>query len=165
MIEHDAVDAIVQGWQLERPELDVSAKHITGRIVRLAALIEEAYDVSYTQVGISRSDFGILSPLRRAGHPYELSPTEIARHRMITSGGLTPALDRLERLGLIERFANEDDRRSRLVRLTDAGLSTIDRAIELHSADEHRLIADLDEASRTQLVDGLRRMLLSIEPT
>ena len=113
MIEHDAVDAIVQGWQLERPELDVSAKHITGRIVRLAALIEEAYDVSYTQVGISRSDFGILSPLASCRPPLRAEPD---RDRQASDDHVRrahPALDRLERLGLIERFANEDDRRSR----------------------------------------------------
>jgi DNA-binding MarR family transcriptional regulator len=160
----DGVDAIVAAWQVERPDLDTSAKQITGRIIRLAALFEEAYSGSYTQLGISAADFGILSALRRAGRPFRLSPTEIARQRMITSGGLTPALDRLERLGMVERVANETDRRSRLVQLTDEGLDVIERAIEQHTADEHQLVAGIDDATRTRLVDALRQLLFGLEP-
>lgn len=161
----DGVDALVGEWRRERPELDMSAKQITGRIIRLAALFEEAYGASYEQLGISGSDFGILSALRRAGHPYQLSPTQISRQRMITSGGLTPALDRLERHGLIDRVSNDSDRRSRFARLTEAGLDVIERAIELHTDDEHQLIAGIDEATRTRLVEDLRQLLLGLEPT
>lgn len=161
----DAIDGIIDAWRRERPELDMRAKEITGRVIRLAALFEEAYEASYSELGISGSDFGILSALRRAGAPYQSSPTEIARQRMITSGGLTPALDRLERHGLIERVANETDRRSRLVRLTAEGLDVIDRAIELHTADEARLVADLDDRTTAALTDGLRRVLQHLEPS
>jgi hypothetical protein len=40
----DAVDAIVAQWRVERPDLDSSAKHVTGRIVRLASLFLQEFE-------------------------------------------------------------------------------------------------------------------------
>jgi hypothetical protein len=36
----DAVDAVVEQWRRQRPDLDPSAKEVTGRIVRLASLFQ-----------------------------------------------------------------------------------------------------------------------------
>src|SRR5687768_12181720 len=92
----DAVDVIVEQWRRERPDLDADAKHITGRIIRLASIFQDAYAAAFEPLGINDGEYGILAPLRRAGEPYELTPTELARQRMMTSGGMTAALDRLE---------------------------------------------------------------------
>ena len=97
----DAIGRLVAAWRRERPDLDPSAKEITGRIIRLASLFQESYRESFDPMGLSEGDFGVLSPLRRAGAPYELTPTELARHRLMTSGGMTAAIDRLERKGLV----------------------------------------------------------------
>ncbi|HZI45228.1 MAG TPA: hypothetical protein VFD53_08415, partial [Ilumatobacter sp.] len=43
----DAVDAIVAQWIRERPDVDPAAKHITGRIVRLASLFHEQFERAY----------------------------------------------------------------------------------------------------------------------
>ena len=162
------MDAIVQQWRLERPELDPSAKHITGRIVRLAAHFQQAFAEAYAGLpdgnAINESDFGVLAPLRRAGQPYELTPTELARHRMITSGGMTAAIDRMERKGMITRVPNPADRRGSLVRLTAKGKRAIDAAMEAHAETEHRLVASLSEADAAELQRLLRQLLLATEP-
>jgi DNA-binding MarR family transcriptional regulator len=163
----DAVDAIVAQWRRERPDLDPSAKHITGRIVRLASLFQHAFEQdkqsAFAEYGLKESDFGVLAPLRRAGEPFELTPTELARHRMITSGGMTAALDRLEQKGLIVRVPNPDDRRGSLVRLTADGRRVIDASMELHAEVEHKLVAPLDEDDARELQRILRQLLLAME--
>jgi DNA-binding MarR family transcriptional regulator len=159
----DAVDRIIAQWAVERPELETDGKHVTGRVIRLASIFQQHFSESYREAfephGLNETDFGVLSPLRRAGEPYELTPTELARHRMITSGGMTAAIDRLERKGLIERRPNPADRRGSLVRLTGEGKAVIDRAMELHAETELRLIAPLDEEDRRQLTRILRQLL------
>ena len=105
----------------------------------------------------------MLATLRRNGAPYELTPSELARRRMMTSGGMTAALDRLERKGLIARAPNPADRRGSLVRLTDDGLSVINRAMERHSETEQRLVRGLAASDRRKLGDLLRALLLSVE--
>ncbi len=166
-ISMDAVDAIVQQWRDQRPDLDPSAKHITGRIVRLAVLFQAEFErikgAAFEQHGLKETDFGVLSPLRRAGEPFELTPTELARHRMITSGGMTAALDRLEDKGMIVRVPNPNDRRGSLVRLTDRGREVIDASMELHAEVEHQLVAALNEQDAADLQRILRKLLIATE--
>lgn len=160
----DAVDGTVAAWAVEKPELDTTAKHVTGRIVRLGALFQQAFGESSVTVGLDNADFGILAALRRAGPDYAVTPTELARRRMMTSGGMTAAIDRLDRRGLVERVPNPADRRGNLVRLTDEGRDAIDRAIELQQDVELRLVAPLDDAEIGQLTDLLRRLLVAADP-
>lgn len=163
----DAVDAIIDQWRAERPDLDPSAKHITGRIVRLASLFLQEFErnkqAALGPYGLNESDFGVLSPLRRTGEPFELTPTELARHRMITSGGMTAALDRLERKGMVVRVPNPADRRGSLVRLTEQGRAVVDASMVLHSETEHELVAPLGEKDARELERILRQLLLATE--
>jgi DNA-binding MarR family transcriptional regulator len=155
----DPVGEIVNEWRRERPELDVDAKEITGRIVRLASIFRRAYADAFEPLGLNEGDYGVLAPLRRAGAPYELTPTELSRHRMMTSGGMTAALDRLERKGLLERTPNPADRRGSLVRLTDAGRRVVDEAMTAHVEVEGRLVEALGTTERSQLETLLRKLL------
>ena len=161
--KEDAVDAIVEQWRRERPELDPSAKEVTGRIIRLAGLFQQAYTAAFEPLGVNEGDYGVLAALRRAGEPYVLTPTELARHRMMTSGGMTAAIDRLERKGFVGRTPNPNDRRGSLVGLTPTGLEVIDRAMAVHVDVEHELVATLDVKERDRLVALLRSLLLAVD--
>ena len=153
----DAVDVIVEQWRRERPDLDPSAKEITGRIIRLASRFQQSYADAFEPLGLNEGDYGVLAPLRRAGAPHELTPTELAKHRMMTSGGMTAAIDRLERKGFVARLPNPADRRGSLVRLTDAGREVVDEAMRQHVITEHRLVEALDEQERVELRDLLHK--------
>jgi DNA-binding MarR family transcriptional regulator len=161
--ERDAVDAIVAAWERERPDLDPSAKHVTGRIVRLASIFQDAFAAAFAPLGITDGDYGVLATLRRAGAPYRLTPTDLARHRMMTSGGMTAAIDRLERRSLVARQPNPDDRRGSLVELTAEGLATVDAAMAVHAATEQALVAALGPSDRVQLEQLLRTVLLAVD--
>jgi DNA-binding MarR family transcriptional regulator len=159
----DAVDVIVEEWRRERPDLDPVAKEVTGRIVRLASRFQQAYADTFGPLGLNDGDYGVLAPLRRAGAPHELTPTELAKHRMMTSGGMTAALDRLERKGLVTRVPNPSDRRGSLVRLTDVGRDVIDEAMTQHVLTEQRLVAGLDAHEQAQLRALLRKLLRAVD--
>jgi DNA-binding MarR family transcriptional regulator len=158
------VDVIVDQWRRERPELDPSAKHVTGRVLRLASLFQQAYAPEFEAAGLNAGDYGVLVALRRAGAPFRLTPTELARQRMMTSGGMTPVIDRLEREGLVKRLPNPADRRGSLVELTRAGRRRVDSAMARHAETEQRLVDHLDAREREQLAALLRKLLLGVEP-
>jgi DNA-binding MarR family transcriptional regulator len=155
----DAVDRIIDQWQVERPDLDPSAKAITGRIVRLASIFQRRFGEAFADLDLSEGDYGVLVALRRAGDPFELTPTELARARMMTSGGMTAVIDRLERRGFLERLPNPSDRRGSIVRLTGEGRSVIDRAMEAHTSVEHELVATLGDKDRARLASLLSELL------
>jgi DNA-binding MarR family transcriptional regulator len=154
---------LVEQWRRERPDLDPSAKEVTGRIIRLASLFQQSYGDVFEPLGLNDGDYGLLAPLRRAGAPHELTPTELVKHRMMTSGGMTAAIDRLERKGFVVRLPNPADRRGSLVRLTMAGRQVMDEAMQRHVQTERRLVAALDERQQAEPCDLLRKLLQAVD--
>ena len=157
------MDRIIEQWRVERPDLDPAAKAITGRVLRLASLIEQRQAVAFAAHGLAGGSFGILAALRRAGAPYQLTPSALTRHLMVTTGGMTAMLDRLESRGLVARTPNPADRRGVLVGLTDDGRAVVDAAMVDHARVEHELVAGLDARQREQLAALLRVLLLQLD--
>lgn len=155
----DRVDVILQEWARERPDIDTSAQALIGRLHRLGDLLQAELDVVFAEFGLGSGDFDMLATLRRAGAPYERTPSQLAESTMITSGAATKRVDRLEAAGLLERRADPDDARGRRVRLTRKGLRLIDRALDAHVANEHRLLEPLSPRDRQMLTTTLRRWL------
>jgi DNA-binding MarR family transcriptional regulator len=159
----DRIDQVIEEWRAERPDLDPSAKAVTGRVVRAGDLVRAQVAATLEPLGVRDGDYGLLSALRRAGDPFELAPTEIRRHLVITSGGLTLQIERLERDGLVRRRPNPDDGRSVLVGLTPQGRELVDEAMARHAELEHRLVAGLTDEESATLVSLLRKLLTTLE--
>jgi DNA-binding MarR family transcriptional regulator len=155
----DGVDLIIEQWAHERPDLDTTAMAVFGRIFRLARLGGDQVEKAYAAHGIGRPEFDVLATLRRAGEPYQLSPGQLAASMMLSTGGTTARVDRLEKIGLVERSPSPSDRRGILVRLTGKGFETVEGAVGAGLAEQERLLAHLSQAKRRQLDDLLREAL------
>jgi len=157
----DAVDRITAQWRNERPDLDSSPMEVIGRITRLSALIQRELERVFAAHGLNGGDFDVLATLRRSDAP--VTPGQLSQSTMVTTGGMTKRLDRLESLGFVERQPDPDDRRGRRIALTDEGRDLIDRTVEAHLENEERLLADLPAAKREQLVALLRELLTALD--
>ena len=152
MPEKDRAAKAAASWRRERPDLDVEAMEIIGRLNELSALImRDHLQPGFDRFGLQAGEFDVLATLRRAGAPYRLTPTALYEATMLSSGGMTARLDRLQARDLIRRDPNPDDRRGTLVALTDAGLALIDAAIGPHAENETRLLSALSADDRAQL--------------
>ena len=158
----DGVDRIVEQWAAERPELDTEAMAIFGRVFRVAALAGERMEASYARVGISRADFDVLATLRRSGSPFQLTPGALSSALMLTTGGMTGRLNRLEGAGLVARSPGAGDRRSLLVSLTDQGRDVVDEAVVTGLETQQRLAGELSAADRKRLSNLLRKLLIAV---
>jgi DNA-binding MarR family transcriptional regulator len=155
----DRVDQIIHQWARERPDLDTAAMAVFGRVFRLSRIAGDRMEKAYGSFGIGRPEFDVLATLRRAGEPYQLSPGALAASMMLSTGGTTARLDRLEKVGLIERLPSPSDRRSILVRLTDTGFGIIEEAVAAGLAEQQRMLAHLPGEKLRQLDDLLREAL------
>jgi len=160
----DHVARIQAEWRRERPDLDPAPQAIFGRLSRLAALIDVELDAVFATFGLSAGEFDVLAALRRAGDPFERTPTELASSTMITAGGLTKRVDRLQTAGLVRRRTAEHDGRVRVVALTTKGRALVDEAIAAHLANEHRLLSLLEPPEREHLERALRQWLRALAP-
>ncbi len=161
----DRVAQIQAEWARERPDVDVTPQGVIGRLHRLAALLTEELCVVYRRHGLSEGEFDVLATLRRAGAPYERAAGELAEFTMVTTGGMTKRIDRLEQAGLVTRRRNADDGRGRMVALTDAGRRLIDTAFADHMRNERRLLDALSASDAAQLERLLTRWLARVEPS
>jgi DNA-binding MarR family transcriptional regulator len=159
----DEIDRIIAEWNRERPDLDVSPTQVLQRITRLALLQDVSFNRVFQRFGLTWGDYVVLAALYRAGPPYEMNPTTLYSAVILSSGGMTKRLDRLESAGLVKRLADPADRRGRLVALSPKGRALVDRAIVEHLANEDRLLGALSASERRALANLLRK-LLSSEP-
>lgn len=161
--EHDDVDRIVAAWQRERPDLDVAPLQVLSRVSRLAHHLDRARRAAFAEHGLESWEFDVLSALRRAGSPYRLTPGDLVRQTLVTSGTMTNRVDRLESRGLVARERSVTDRRGVLVSLTAAGRDAVDAALADLIDDERRLLAGLDSTDQETLAAQLRRLLAPFE--
>ena len=159
----DAVDRILAQWHKERPDLDVSPMGTIGRTTRLASHLKKAIGKTFAKFGLNPGEFDVLATLRRSGHPYQLSPTELFKSMMVSSGTMTHRIDRLEKAELVLRVPDPGDRRGTLIQLTDKGFSLIEAAVEAHVANEHRILSALEKSELEDLSQLLRKLLVSLE--
>lgn len=159
----DPVDDILAQWHRERPDLDVSPMGLIGRATRLAHHFRKAIGKTFAEFGLQLGEFDVLATLRRSGAPYQLTPTELFRSMMVSSGTMTNRIDRLEQSGLVERIPDVRDRRGTLIQLTDKGFDLINDAVTAHVENEHRILSDLTDREKEALSDLLRKLLLSFE--
>ena len=158
----DAVDLILAQWARERPDLDCSPMGIIGRISQLQREVHLAQRATFARHGLDAPSFDVLAALRRAGPPYQLTPTALMRTALVTSGAITQRLDRLEEKGLITRERSEADGRAVVVTLTDAGRAALDSALPDHLETERALLAGLSDREREQLATLLCRFLVAL---
>lgn len=159
----DHVDFITDQWARERPDLDVSAMGIIGRVARLYLAYQEAMQVTFSRYGLNAAKFDVLATLRRSGAPYRLSPGDLLKATMVASGTMTNRISRLEAEGLVLRLINPDDSRSFLIELSADGLALIDRVVEDHVATQERLLAPMSKQERTALKTLLSRAQAAVE--
>ena len=161
----DEVDQILAAWARELPDADVSPLGSLSRISRLARHLDRARSAAFTAHGLEVWEFDVLAALRRAGRPYELSPGELIRQTLSTSGTMTNRVNRLEARGLVERLPNAEDRRGVRVRLTGAGRGLVQDALADLLEYERDVLAAIEPAERDQLTELLRRLLAPFERT
>lgn len=162
-MDSDPVDKILAQWRRERPDLDVSPMGIIGRITRLAKHLEQAIQETFSEFGLTVGDFDVLATLRRSGHPYQLSPTELFNTLMVSSGTMTHRIDRLEQANLVQRIPDPSDRRGTQIKLTAKGFDIIEKAVEAHVINEHRILSTLEASERETLTWLLRKLLVAFE--
>ncbi|MEZ6165176.1 MAG: MarR family transcriptional regulator [Phycisphaerales bacterium] len=157
------VDRILEQWGRVRPDLDVTPMGLTGRLKRIARILEREMELVFAVHGLNLASFDVLATLLRSGEPFRLSPGELIENTMVTSGTMTNRIDQLVKGGLVERVPNPEDGRSVLIALTKQGRRVIDRAIEDHVQNLHRLTSGLSDSAFARLDRSLVQYLEVLE--
>lgn len=154
----DKVDALVAGWRAALPDLDPSALELVGRVLVLAEHLQRTANAALAEHGLTLGEFDILGTLRRRGEG-GMTPTQLLRWVVLTSGGMTARLDKLEEAGLIRRRPDAGDRRMVVIELTPKGKGVIDAATAARFAEARASLPALSPGELETLAKLLRKWL------
>ncbi|MGX9418796.1 MarR family winged helix-turn-helix transcriptional regulator [Vibrio sp. RC27] len=125
--------------------------------------VHETLKTSFIQVlnpyGVQFSEWLVLTALHSNKPSFTLTAKEINSAMLFTAGGVSKVIDRLGKLGLIDRIDNPEDGRSKLVHLTQKGLETIESIHKQKLECEQRELSGLDESELATLVTLLRKLI------
>lgn len=144
-------------------DLDLTVEGIVERVSGINRRIKWMHDETLDQLGITMSDWHVLTSLHWAGEPYRRKAGKLARHAELTSGAMTSRLDALEKEGLVRRLRDPDDRRSVLVELTEKGRKTHEQGMGIQAQKEALLAEALTDREKEQLNSLLRRVMITLE--
>jgi len=161
--ENDEVDRIVDAWSAQRPDLDFSPLEVLSRVDRLSRHLDRARREAFKRSDLESWEWDVLSALRRAGDPYQLSPKQLLQQTLVSSGTMTNRIDRLVARRLVRREADPGDGRSILVTLTPEGRIRVDAAITRLVDAEAILLDSLSRSDRDRLASLLRKLSLGFD--
>ena len=153
------VEEVCQAW----PEHEASSLEVVLRILRAYHFLDQELVRGLLDHGVNPGEFGVLVELRLAGPPYRLTPTQLHNRLLVTSGGMTGRIDRLQRRGLVCRLPDSEDRRSILVELTESGIEYFEGVAHTHLRIMEHLTAGLTLEERDCLAGLLKKLLFDIE--
>ncbi len=160
---HDEVDRIVNAWMRERPDLDFTPLQVLSRVGRLSRHLDRARRTAFAASDLESWEFDVLSALRRAGAPYQLSPKTLLQQTLVSSGTMTNRIDRLVERRLVERRTDPNDGRGILVTMTSVGQDRVDRAISRLLDAESDLLDALSRSDQERLGSLLRKLSLDFD--
>lgn len=156
--EPDAIDTIVSQWAKQVPDMSVDAMQVLGRLHRAYLKYQSGLNVLFDRHGTNTASFDVLAALRRSGPPYRMTAGQLSQSSMVTTGGITMRLDRLEQAGLVVRERDANDRRIVHAQLTDAGFALIEETARDHFANEARMLSKLSATDQRRLASLLRKL-------
>lgn len=118
----------------------------------------------FARHGLCPGEFDVLASLRRSPPPHELTPSDVQRSVIITSGGLTKILRQLEVRGLVTRSTNPADRRIKPIRLSPSALPMLEQTMQELIADSGAWIKELLSDTEINQVTALLNKLLNPPP-
>jgi DNA-binding MarR family transcriptional regulator len=132
------------------PDADITAISSFLHLLRVATDLSVALDACLSKHGLLQGRWWVLILLMREDTQTS-TPSVLADKAGVTRATMTGLIDGLEQGGLVERIYAKDDRRSVLVRLTDAGQAKLDVVMPDYYRRLRQCMQGLDDQKRTQL--------------
>jgi DNA-binding MarR family transcriptional regulator len=156
------VEEIAAAWERERPGTPVDSIGVVTPLWRLAKLFADDRRRLLAEVGVDPATLDLLSVLRRAGAPYELTTRDIARRTLVTAGAISQRVARAEAAGLASRRPRRDGSRAVVVSLTAAGHDLVEETVDAVLSRESELLGSLSPRQRAALGRQLQCLLADV---
>lgn len=156
--DKDFVDNLIYEWLDTVPSLDLSGLPIIARIVRMSHYISQFVDANFAKYNLNVGEFEVLAALAR-NPDRQLTPKDLQKKILISSGGLSNRINRLEEKKYIVRMPDPSDRRGVIVKITPEGRRLTLDVVVTHVGIEKDLIQGLSDEEKEQLAGLLKKLI------
>jgi MarR family 2-MHQ and catechol resistance regulon transcriptional repressor len=132
----------------------------TRALIRAAFLFINSPNRPFNARGLNVSQVDVLGAIARS-EGMALTCSEIAEATLITKGGITGILDRLEARGFVQRVASRDDRRSIRIELTEKGVDFCNGLFSELAVDDEAAFAEAFKPEQVKQLSKLLALLVS----
>lgn len=143
------------------PDADVTAIASFLNLLRVATELSLALDACLSKHDLLQGRWWVLILLMREEN-LSSTPSLLAEKTGVTRATMTGLIDSLEQGGLVVRVFDKADRRSVIVKLTEAGQAKLDVVMPDYYRRLRQCMQDLDETKREELNQILGLIQLGI---
>ena len=122
-----------------------------------ALAIEKKANRMLTPYGLTDTQYKVLMCLYRSPG-YALRQVDLEKMLMMRNPTITGIVQNLERSGFVQRTTNSEDKRSKIVTLTEATLALMEKLIEVGESLEKNITSTLSETEREQAIELLKKL-------
>ena len=156
----DDVENKIKQWAKQMPDLNTTPMAVTARLQQVSKQINDELNTTFDKHKLNDAGFDVLSTLLRAGPPHSLSPKQLLKQMLITSGTMTTRIDKLEKEGFVKRKIKKNDKRSVSVAITKNGLNLIEEVIVEHVKAQEKVVSVLSTKEQKVFVELLHKMMV-----
>lgn len=162
----DFTERILEQWAAALPKADFKIIRVTLRLSRAALYYDGAWAKLAAANRITIGESSILSALRRAGPPFSMRPSELAKSLWVTPSGITRQVERLVARGLVEKTEQPSDRRCVVITLTAAGRRLAEaQMVGLIERIEQRALLEFTDLELKEFERLLCKLMTRLEAT
>lgn len=153
--ENLADRAIVE-YRRKRNKEDADALSLSIYLIAIGRTIERDIERCLAPFQLNYTDFDVVATLYRADRG-SITQTQLMQTAIVTSGSMTTCINRLIKRGLVNRNIDPDDRRRRIIELTDDGRSIAEVALDARLRASAGLLQGLPKHRQAALLKALRQ--------
>ncbi len=125
--------------------------------------ISNKLDSLLYKYNLNIAKFNILMIIKHIGSKDGIQQNEISQRLLVTPSNITKLLDRLEKEKMISRNSKENDRRVKLIKISDTASSLLDEIWPYYSAEVHKITEKLAENDKQNIEKILVEWLTNIK--
>jgi DNA-binding MarR family transcriptional regulator len=157
--DQDRLDPHVRLALATWPQIDPAVEGIVTGIGRASRQLDAEMRAGLAHVGLTKEEFKVLMEL----HSGPQTHGALCRQLDVSTGVMTNRLDKLERMGVVSRSKDPNDRRGVMLTLTPAGAERLDTYIDRGAHRERQLLEGLSLNDKRQLNKLLTKLVDSLE--
>jgi len=123
-------------------------------IVYTGTMINKSAYRYFSRYGITETQFNVLMSLKYALSD-GLSQIALSKRLIVNKADVTGIIDRLEKKKLVERFADKNDRRINLIKITSRGREILLKVEKIYIEEVRRLLTGCAKTEIKTIIHGL----------